>query len=247
MNWFDRAEWAAREAATALNMNHTLAVLWTKTNQLLLNATTLKMGPLVLPLLYVWLRRGSAAAGRGVLAHPAATLRGTAGIAAAIVLGRLLQGVLPMRPRPRFVRPDVFPETGEATGLVDWSSMPSDTAMMVGALVTATWAASRPLGWFSLAWGALFVCFPRVYFGVHYVSDIVVGAALGAALMVVALRVPLPASALDWLPRLDAHRPRLVILGLFILGWQVIESFWTARQLVAGFGKAARIISRGAG
>jgi undecaprenyl-diphosphatase len=125
--------------------------------------------------------------------------------------------------------------------------MPSDTAMMAGALVAAVWAASRPLGWLSLGWGALFVCFPRVYFGLHYVSDVVVGAALGAALMVFALRVPLPASALGWLPRLDAHRPRVVVLGLFVLGWQVIESFWTARQLVAGVGKAARIISSGAG
>lgn len=243
MRWAEQIEWLALEAATALNTDHPLSAAWTGFAHLLLGPTMLKLGPLVIASLYVWLRPGGAATGRGVLADPGMTLRGAAGVAAVLAIGRSLQNFLPMRLRPRFARPEVFPEMGDAAGMVDWSSMPSDTAMLVGALVAATWAGSRPLALLSLAWGALFVCFPRAYFGFHYGSDIVVGWALGAALMALALKAPVPTGALDWVRGLDARRPRLVVLGLFVLGWQMIEAFGTARRLVAGVGKAARILN----
>jgi len=197
-------------------------------------------------LLYSWFQAENRPSG-GVLPNPELVFRGTLGVLVAIAAGRLLQVGLPARPRPRYVPHDIaFPALDDDT-FHDWSSFPSDHAVLVGAIVTAVWAKSRPLGLLAAACGALFVCLPRIYFGLHYVSDVLGGAALGAALMWAVLRMPLPTSAWDWLRRLDARAPALVVLGLFVLGWEMIELFETARRLVPAAAKAAGIMGGNAG
>ncbi len=247
MHWSQSADWLALEAVAAFHGSSPGSTLLTRAAQLLLTANLVKMGLPVSLLLYTWLRRGSLAAGCGVLAAPGLVARGALGIAVALAAGRLLQNLLPMRPRPRFVQPDPFPPLLDHAVLGDWSSLPSDHAVLAAAVATATWAASRPLALLSMAWGALFVCLPRVYFGLHYVSDILAGAALGVALTAFVLRMPMPATAWGWLRRLDARKPALVILGLFVLGWEMVELFGTARRLASAFGKAARIVGGGLG
>jgi len=90
------------------------------------------------------------------------------------------------------------------------------------------------------AWALLVVCFSRVYVGLHYASDILVGFLLGLALAYAVLRMPLPAVTWAWLQRLDARRPALVLLGLFMFGWAVGEGFTSIRSFLAVLREAAR-------
>jgi membrane-associated phospholipid phosphatase len=193
----------------------------------------LKMLPLVLLMLHAWLRQGDRTSGSGVLASAESVVRGTLAIGAALAAGRILQKLLPMRLRPRFTHPEIpFPPTDFAISLDDWSSMPSDHAMLVAAIVTVIWTRSRWHALLGAAWGLALICLSRVYFGLHYVSDILVGFGLGLALAYAVLRVPLPAITWDWLRRLDERRPALVVLGLFILSWAVGENFASLRTMI---------------
>lgn len=227
-----------------MDSSPTAANLIDRASGFVLGASMIKMGPLVLLLFYAWFKHRSRP-GHGVSADAALVVRSVLAIMTSIAAGRLLQQAMPMRLRPRFVQPDAFFANDNPLVMQeqDWSSMPSDHAALVAALVVATWWTSRRRGLLSAAWGVFYVCLPRVYFGLHYVSDILAGAALGVALTVFILRMPLPVAAWDWLRRLEARVPALVILGLFVLGWEIIELFETARRLAAAVGKTAGILS----
>ena len=102
-----------------------------------------------------------------------------------VVLARSLANLLPFRQRPMFMpdigyRPPLFQLD---TYLENWSSFPSDTAAVIFAMTTGFWLLSR-------RWGLLWVLFSilatlaRVYFGLHYVSDVFVGALVGIGVTV---------------------------------------------------------------
>jgi membrane-associated phospholipid phosphatase len=59
-------------------------------------------------------------------------------------------------------------------------SFPSDHATAVGAVAAGLWISSRRVGIIAVAL-AVMMAFARVYVGTHYVSDVVAGLALGAA------------------------------------------------------------------
>lgn len=245
MEWLQALDRSGVDAAAAL---YSALALGSPTAYLLdgvarlVEGDLLKMGPLMLPLLYTWLRPRGREVERDTFIDPERVLRGMLGILLALLIGRLLQDLLPMRLRPRLALPDIpFPRGFEVSH--DWSSFPSDHAVLVGALVTVIWVNSRPLGLLSATWGVVGVCLPRIYFGVHYASDILAGLALGVALTALVLMVPLPAVAWNWLRWLATHKPALLILGLFVFGWEVIETFYTVRQLITGVGEAAYVIA----
>jgi membrane-associated phospholipid phosphatase len=64
-------------------------------------------------------------------------------------------------------------------GLESWSSFPSDHAVMFFALAVGLLFISRAVGILVLIHTVLFICFPRVFLGLHYPSDILAGAFLG--------------------------------------------------------------------
>lgn len=71
-------------------------------------------------------------------------------------------------------------------------SMPSDHAVIAGALAAGLWLLARGLGLLGTVL-ALLLAFARVYVGVHYPLDVLVGLVAGAAvtlLLVLALRGP---------------------------------------------------------
>ena len=92
------------------------------------------------------------------------------------------------RPRPAEVLPQVDPLIGATVG----QSLPSGhaaTSFAAAVLLTSFWPRAWP-GFFLLATA---IAFSRVYAGVHYPSDVVLGAVLGAVVglaWVAALRLP---------------------------------------------------------
>ena len=114
-------------------------------------------------LVIVWLRRD------GLRVVSAATAGAALAVGGAALIGDAWR-----RPRP-FVMYHFSPLISHAAD----SSFPSDHLAVLGAVGVAVALAARRLGLVILA-AALLVAFSRVYVGVHYVSDVVDGAALGA-------------------------------------------------------------------
>ncbi len=153
------------------------------------------------------------------------------GVLVAIAVGRAVQDGLPPRPRPRHGLPWFdFPPLGDLPDMAEWSSFPSDHGVLVGALVAVAWAYSWRLGLASALWGLFVVGFPRLYFGYHYVTDLLAGAAFGAIVVVAAMWLGRPAV----LPRVlhDLRRRAYVpmLLAFFAIGYECVTVFSTTRH-----------------
>jgi undecaprenyl-diphosphatase len=111
-------------------------------------------------------------------------LLGFGAVLVAAVLSRLMQVSLPMRARPLHdLALGFMPLPGIDTELANhWGSFPSDHATLFFALVAVVWQRSRWLGVIALV-SALYGVLPRMYLGLHYLSDVLAGAALGVALV----------------------------------------------------------------
>jgi undecaprenyl-diphosphatase len=113
-----------------------------------------------------------------------------------------------------------------------WGSFPSDHAALLFALVTVIWQRSRWLGLLALV-SALYGVLPRIYFGLHYVSDVTAGALLGVAFVLLFERFG---------PRTWAHRgvgweqrlPGMFYGVAFLVSLEVATLFEDIRQVGRG-------------
>ena len=190
----------------------------------------LKLGVPALAAFWVWARP------QGFAADPVRTLRQIGGVMLAMAIGRGAQIVLPERPRPMQSMPDFpFPGLGHLPWIADGSSMPSDHAALAFALATVAWFGSRRLGAAAFLWAALVVCMPRLYFGYHYLSDLVGGAFIGVAAVWFAARVPLPRQAVrltcGWARWMDARAPGLAVVCLFLIAFECLTLFQSSRKI----------------
>ena len=107
----------------------------------------------------------------------------------ALVVARAMALLLPFRDRPRFTPELGFRLPGEHADLtlLKWSSFPSDHATMFFALATILFLVSRKLGLVAYVHAAIVVCFPLLYLGVHYPTDVICGALIGTVVASLAL------------------------------------------------------------
>jgi undecaprenyl-diphosphatase len=180
---------------------------------------------------WLWFRPGADEAAKRRREVILATLLSTL---LALILARMLALLLPFRPRPLHdpasgvrlvaaVRSDVLDR---------WSSLPSDHATLFFALSTGFALAAPRLAVWLFAYTLLVICLPRVYLGLHYPSDLAVGAALGVAVVLLAniaavrgvLARPLLACARRW--------PGPFYAGFFLLTFQLATLFDATRQLL---------------
>ncbi|MCA0304228.1 MAG: phosphatase PAP2 family protein [Proteobacteria bacterium] len=211
--------------ATALN---TWAGQPTVLNRLVVRlseANWLKVTPFVLVAAWYWNCEPRMANRKDVA-------NGFVGIALALVLNRALQLALPFRPRPIH---DALLGLDLPAGLTPeilggWSSFPSDHAAIFAALVGLLVPLSRRLARLGLAYAILFVLLPRLYLGVHNLSDLVAGFAIGALAAWIAHARPLAnhvGPAVERLARL--HPAPFYTVGLLMLT-QVVQMFGDVRQ-----------------
>jgi undecaprenyl-diphosphatase len=152
----------------------------------------------------------------------------------AVIVGRLLANLLPFRLRPihqqglGFVHPyHEYPDV-----LRTWSSFPSDHAMLFTALAVGVLFVSRKAGAFLLIWTALVIALPRLYLGLHYPSDVVAGALIGAAIACLMqagrLREHLTRPLVRWL---DRH-PASFYAAMYVVAFQIGTLFTELRSIV---------------
>ncbi len=105
-----------------------------------------------------------------------------AGSILTMAASRLMQNVLPARPRPLHANiVDFVAPFGIDDGVLkNWSSFPSDTMALAIAMAMAIFLYSRRFGILFFIWSIAVVGFPRMYAGFHYATDIIGGAILGA-------------------------------------------------------------------
>jgi undecaprenyl-diphosphatase len=152
----------------------------------------------------------------------------------ALAINRAISTLTPFRVRPMFDlalqhRPlSIQP----LTDLVDWSAFPSDHAAYLCALAFGLAYLSRRLRLPMILFAAGWICLPRLYLGVHYASDIVVGAGIGVATVWALLRA-------DWLRSLFALRlrafnakPQWFYMVAFLVMFEMGDLFLDLREPV---------------
>jgi len=149
----------------------------------------------------------------------------------AVVVARLFALSLPFRERP-LRNPLIhfqLPYTMETTPLENWSSFPSDHAVVFFCLAATVWLVSKRLGVFAFLYVLVVISLPRIYAGVHYPTDIIAGAALGVSIAGFSksqsLRSTLARPLLRWMER----QPGLFYGFLFLATFELAELFDTLR------------------
>jgi hypothetical protein len=180
---------------------------------------------------WYWFRQSDPETRRRTREHLLGTM-----FAAAVGLftARFLAATLPFRLRPRF-EPDlhlVWPAAPTSLTLVDWSAFPSDHAVMFSALAVGLCFVSWRMGLAALVYTIVIVSFTRVYFGIHYPTDIIGGVALGAltayCMNGAAVRGLLASRILVW----EQRSPQVFYVGLFVITFEFATMFNSVRHLV---------------
>ncbi len=164
-----------------------------------------------------------------------------AGAIAAVLIGRSLMHLLPVRPRP-FEAPGLNPyfRLPPAGWEAKTGSFPSDHAALAFGLVAGFFFLSPTLGLGLAAYVIVFVCLPRAYLRIHWATDLLGGAFIGilstSLLALPRVRSALARPALRWLDRSAAS----FYVGMFLLTFSLMTRFdsvrylagWTVRTIV---------------
>ena len=152
----------------------------------------------------------------------------------AVLLARGLALILPFRLRP--LHDDslhfLLPYGRKVTVLEGWSSFPSDHAVLFFTLSTGLLFISKKAGVFALVYTAVVICFPRVYLGLHYPTDIICGAVIGVSIGWLGNSSRIAGSIPKQIPRWAETKPGIFYAIFFLLTYQIAELFYSSRTIV---------------
>jgi undecaprenyl-diphosphatase len=193
---------------------------------------------------WAWYRHSELVARRVDREHVVATL--VAG-GLAFFLARVLVAALPFRIRPRLEPALHFflPPSWNAALSTNWNSFPCDTALMGLALAVGLCFICRRVGVLAVLFVLAVSCFPLIYLGLHYPSDVLVGLLLGAVLGYLlnqtAARVRIAGPFLDW----EACAPGSFYAVLFLISYEFATQFTSVRTVAGSFAHAiSRILGQ---
>lgn len=150
------------------------------------------------------------------------------------IVSRFLQYRLPTHPRPYYDPALGFHSPPGLEGLPynTWNSFPSDHVALFSGLAVAIYLV-RPKAGIIMACWLILVESSRTYMGAHYPSDLMGGAALGAA-FVWGAQMPSLISAARRVVRWESASPSMFYLGAFFLSYQMATLFADIRSVAAG-------------
>ncbi len=162
-------------------------------------------------------------------------IAGTISAIVSLAVCRIFAYSLPYRERPAFVPSLHFqlPLGVDPSMLITWSSFPSDHAGLFCSLATTLFFVSRRAGIVAGIYTALFVCFPRVYTGDHFPSDILVGAIIGVTVTSLLLRSPVRGLLAKAPLRLFRARPAIFYVTAYIGSLLLMTNFDVVRRVGA--------------
>lgn len=160
----------------------------------------------------------------------------------AIATGRAIAALLPLRLRP-MQDPELVVKTPlDSTAWDGWTSMPSDHAVMFFSIAVAFFFVNRWAGLVAFLHAAVVISAPRVFLGLHFPSDVLIGALVGSAIAV--LLMPLLTSAL--VDRRIVERaqvyPYLLYPVMFFVTFQSASMFESLRRLLGAAAKAVTLV-----
>jgi membrane-associated phospholipid phosphatase len=188
---------------------------------------------------YLWFRPGSDQDKRRK-----AIIAIMAGALFAVIACRVIADLGPFRIRPMYDlhlqhHPYISPLS---PNLVNWSAFPSDTAAYFFALAFGIARLSRRLAVPAMLYAAGWICFPRLFLGEHYASDVVVGASIGIVAVWVSSKVEWLQSGLATrLLALVEAKPEVFYPAAFITSFEmgvIFEDLRAAARTVFDLGRA---------
>ena len=157
---------------------------------------------------------------------------GLLGALLSLVIGRAMQLFLPFRPRP-MNNPELgfHLPLGVDQKMGDMSSFPSDHAALFFSLVTVLFLVWPLLGVLAGLEVAVVICLPRAYLGLHYPTDLLVGALIGVACVVLCTRPAIRPLLVRPAWKLLDRYPGLFYAGMFFLTFELATLFDSIRDL----------------
>ena len=144
---------------------------------------------------------------------------------AGLILGRALAIILPFRPRPFRTAALHFQLLDGMSSIYQWSSFPSDHAILFMALAVGIFYASRRLGVLAICYVAFFICGPRLYLGIHWPTDILAGAALGTGIAAFATIPAYQTFVWKWALRAWNSHPGTIAASIFLVSYEITDLF----------------------
>lgn len=224
LNQFAQRSWAFDQAVAFLSVNHLF-----------------KGGILMALLWWAWFRGAEPSQRNAARDHMVATLLSCV---VALAVARLLIILLPYRERPLHTEALdwTLPHGVAATALDGLSSFPSDHATLFFAVAVGMMFVSRKLGLLALAYVAIAIALPRLYLGLHFLSDIVVGGLIGGLTSAAGNRLLPGGRVTRGLRTWSGSAPQYFYPALFLVTYQIADLFENARSLVSGVGKLGKAL-----
>ena len=149
------------------------------------------------------------------------------GVLFSLVVCRAMADLFPFRDRPMYADVDYRrPSIQVDPNIENWSAFPSDQAGYFLALATGIILLSRHLGLILVGYSAVFICLTRIYLGLHYLSDILVGAGIGMSVVAITAHSSLVRERLAApINRLEGYFPGLFYAGFFLISFEMAEIF----------------------
>ena len=171
-------------------------------------------------------------------------IAGIGAIVCATGLSKLLQVLLHFHARPFAVAADlgynvphnVFARWG------DGNCFPSDTATVYFAVAAVIFSVSRAWGWAAFVWVAAVIALPRVYLLYHWPSDIIAGCALGVAMVALFQGNRHAFKLCEKLVRFERQQAALFYPILFVVLYQIVDSFHALEFGAQQFRTVARLL-----
>ncbi len=166
---------------------------------------------------------------------------------AAVLITRVISITFPFQERP-LRNPDlhfVLPYSVRPDAIGGWSSFPSDNATLWFGMVACIFLASRRAGFVAFCHATLVIAFGRIYLGLHYPTDILIGALIGmgavALVNIESLKAAVTRIPLHWLQ----HKPQAFYAVFFFLVFLTATTFEPLYPLAHAAVSVARKLSLG--
>jgi membrane-associated phospholipid phosphatase len=151
----------------------------------------------------------------------------------ALFLGRVLALILPFRARPILNPNFYFPEGSDNSWVDNWSSFPSDHAILFFSLSTGIFLISKKVGIFSYLYVSFLICFSRVYLGLHYASDILAGAFIGIFITLIVSKSTIIRSVIQNILDISVKYQGVFYALFFLFSFQISTLFIESRGIFA--------------